>query len=179
MDELQRQAAEMRTLAELPPTPERWAAVRVALTSKFEGTQAGALRVLGGWGGREAVEALRGFLTQAFSRRTGWAVRSVATRALAGLVTAADVPWILDLYFGLPGTLEKHELMRLVITLPPEAARDRLVAELRSADPLNRQAAVKAIGNMPYEDRRQLLWPLREDPHKFVGKSARLLTQET
>lgn len=169
----------MRALLNVPPTAERWEAVRAALASKFEGTQAGALRVLGQWGGREAVEALREFLTAAFSRKAGWGIRSVATGVLAGVVTAADVPWILDLYFGLPRRLEKHELLRLVTALPSETARNRLVAELRSADPLNRQAAAKAIGNLPYADRRQLLWRQRDDPDRAVSKTAQFLTRET
>jgi len=178
MDELQRQAAEVRSLGEAPPSPERWTVLHAALQSKFEGTQSVALRVLGRWGGPDAVAALREFLIEAYNRPSSWAVRGVAAEELAKVVSTDDVARILDLYFRLDDVLEKHELVRLVIALPPDAARARLVAELRSGDPLNRQAAVKAIGNMPYHDRRALLWPLREDPHDFVRKSARLLTQE-
>ncbi len=100
---------------------------------------------------------LRRFLVEAFGREAGWGIRGVAARELARWVTGEDAAWVLDLYFGLPDARQKHELVRLVIVLPPEAARPRLMAELRSPDPLNRQAAVKAIGNMPYPDRRALL----------------------
>ena len=140
--------------------------------------QAAALDALGGWGGRESADTLRAFLTGAMGRESGWAIRSVAVRHLIALVGAEDVDWVLDLYFGAPDALVKHELVRLVIALPPAAARARLVAELRSPDRLNRQGAVKAIGNMGFPDRRKLLWPLRDDPDPFVGKSARLLTTE-
>ena len=178
MDELQRQVANLRALGEQPPTPERRAEMLSALQSKFEGIQSVALDVLGRWGGPESSEVLRAFLQEAFVREAGWAIRGVAVRNLIPLVSAADAAWVLDLYFGLPDVLTKHELVRLVIALPPAAARTRLVGELRSPDRLNRQAAVKAIGNMSYPDRRELLRPLREDPDRFVRKSARLLSQE-
>ncbi len=85
---------------------------------------------------------------------------------------------MLDLYFNLPGLLLKHELLWLVIGLPPSAARERLVTALRDPQSDKRQAAVKAIGNMDYKDRRQLLWPLRTDPDDRVRRSARLLAQD-
>lgn len=178
MDELQRHTSEIRALAEEPPTPERRAAAAAALRSKWEGVQAAALDALGGWGGRESADALRAFLTAAMERDSGWAIRRVAVRNLIALVGTEDVDWVLELYFGAPGALVKHELVPLVIALPPAAARARLVAELGSPERLNRQGAVKAIANMSFPDRRQLLWPLREDPDPFVGHSARLLTSE-
>lgn len=177
MDELQRKATALRALASVPATPERRAVVVAALRDKFEGIQSVALDVLGAWGDGESATMLREFLQGAFSREAGWAIRGVAARNLIPLVTASDADWVLDLYFTRPDVLTKHELVRLVIALPPAAARRRLVAELRSADRLNRQAAVKAIGNMAFPDRRQLLWPLRDDPDAFVSKSARLLSE--
>ncbi|HJU74197.1 MAG TPA: HEAT repeat domain-containing protein [Gemmatimonadaceae bacterium] len=177
MDELSRKAAALRELANAPPIAETRSLVADALHDKFEGVQAVALDVLGAWGDPESLAALREFLKTAFTRKFGWAIRGVAVRNLIPHVSATDVDWILDLYFTRPDALTKHELVRLVIALPPEGARARLVAELRSPDRLNRQAAVKAIGNMPYSDRRQLLWPLREDSDAFVRKSARLLSE--
>lgn len=178
IDRLQQETAALRALAARPATPERRAAAASALRSKFEGVQAAALDAIGQWGGRESVDALRGFLIDAMSRTSGWAIRSVAVRNLIPLVGAEDAGWVLDLYFGVAGALVKHELVRLVIALPPDAARARLVAELRSPDRLNRQAAVKAVGNMAYPDRRVLLWPLRDDPDAFVSKSAQGLTMD-
>jgi hypothetical protein len=69
-------------------------------------------------------------------------------------------------------------LLQLVLALPPESARVRLVAELASQDSVNRQAAVKAIGNMPYPDRVLLIQPLRDDPDAHVRSSAKLLSQD-
>jgi HEAT repeat protein len=175
MDELQRQAAELRALGDKPATPERRALVIQALHCKFEGVQSVALRVLGRWGDAESIAAIRSFLNGAFDRKSGWAIRGVACDALLPQVHEEDVDWVLGLYFGLPEVVMKHELVRLVVALPVQKARHRLVAELRSADPNNRQAAVKAIGNMPFPDREQLLSSMRDDPHPFVSKSARLL----
>ncbi len=148
------------------------------MSSKWEGVQATAVRVLAGWGDRDAVGLLSQLLTRSFDRTHGWSLRGVIVHALRPVVTAEDVDWVLDLYFTLPGLMPKHELLWLVTALPPAAARDRLVAALRDPRWDNRQAAVKAIGNTDYPDRRQLLWPRRDDPDPQVRASARLLSAD-
>ena len=178
MNELERETAHVRALSQLRVTEERRAEVIAALGNKWEGVQAVALDALGRWGGPESLAALRIFLQEAFSREAGWSIRGVAIRNLIPLVTASDANWVLDLYFARPTAVEKHELVHLVLALPPDVARARLLLELGSTNPLNRQAGVKAIGNMPYPDRRSLIVPLREDPDKFVRSSAKLLSQE-
>lgn len=175
MDELQRRVAELRALGDQPSTAEHRHLVIQALHDKFEGVQSVALRVLGRWGDEESIAAIRSFLEGAFDRKSGWGIRRVACEALLPHVREEDADWVLDLYFELAHWVTKHEVVRLVVALPVQKARHRLVAELRSADHKNRQAAVKAIGNMPFPDREQLLSPMRDDPHPFVSKSARLL----
>jgi hypothetical protein len=86
-----------------------------------------------------------------------------------------DVDWVLDLYFGQAEIVTKHQVLPLVLALPPDAARKRLVKALRDAVPANRQAAVKAIANMSYQDRLQLISPLRDDQDRFVRKSVQAL----
>mgnify|MGYP001806936847 CR=1 FL=1 len=168
----------LRSFASRRPTPEQRAEVVAALSSKWEGVQATAVRVLAGWGDRDAVGLLSQLLTRSFDRTHGWSLRGVIVHALRPVVTAEDVDWVLDLYFTLPGLMPKHELLWLVTALSPAAARDRLVAALRDPRWDNRQAAVKAIGNTDYPDRRQLLWPLRDDPDPQVRASARLLSAD-
>jgi HEAT repeat protein len=176
MDELQAEADTLNKLGQLKPTPERLAQVKSALSSKWEGTQSIALRVLGRWGGRGAVGIIRDYLEAALAREHGWGIRGVAVQLLADLVGPQDVDWVLDLYFCRPTLLGKHELLPLVVRLPSEQAKPRLVKELASDDPLNRQAAVKAIGNMPFEGRSDLLKPLRSDRDKRVRDSAKALS---
>ena len=177
MRELKEQVSRLRQIAELPVTQERRAEVLKALESKFEGIQAVALDVLGFWAGRNNLEVIKGFLIDALERQYGWAIRGVAIRNLIPLVASEDAEWILDLYFTRPDLLTKHELVQLVTALPPKVARDRLLSGLRSANRLNRQAAVKAIGNMAFPDRRKLLLPMCNDLDDFVRESAELLTQ--
>ena len=175
MDELQSQSKTLKELGQLKATPQRLAQVKNALCSKWEGTQSAALQVLALWGGRDAIEAIRAFLVEAYGREFGWSIRGVAVQALASVVGPKDVEWVLDQYFSRPTLLEKHELLPIVLRLPPEKARGRLLRELRSDDPLNRQAAVKAIGNLPFEDRETLLKPLRRDLDRRVRESAEAL----
>jgi HEAT repeat protein len=146
-----------------------------AVHSKHEGIQSLALQVLGIWGGKSSVKVLREFLIGAVERKHGWSIRGVAVNALAPWIVASDAKWLLDLYFALPGVVAKHEVLPLVRRLPIEAARAVLVARLRDSDAVNRQAAVKAIGGMPFPDRADLLRPLCVDPDKDVRASARLL----
>ncbi len=176
MDLLQSQSKHILSLGAQRPTPAVRAEVMVAIQSKWEGVQASALKVLGRWGDRESTTALRAFLSKSFDRQRGWAIRKVAVRSLVSLLTPEDTTWVLDLYFGLPDKLEQHEILRLVIALHPETARGRLLAALRDGDDVKRRAAVIAIGNMPYPDRRALIWPYREDPNAAVRRSARALS---
>jgi HEAT repeat protein len=178
VDDLKAYAVHLRSLGELPPTPERRAEVAEALRHKREGIQSVAAQVLGRWGGRESLKAIREWLGGSFARENGWSIRGVAVKQLAQLVETKDVEWVLELYFGQEDRLSKHELLPLVLVLDPEAARRELTARLRDPDWANRQAAVKAIGNMAYSDRRQLLTPLIDDPNKEVQKSARYLAQK-
>ena len=178
MDDLSALAARLWSLAEQAPTPALRDEVIAGLRHKREGIQSIAAQVLGTWGGRESVETLRQWLLDCQEREFGWAVRGVAIRQLATLVEAQDADWILDLYFTVPGWIAKHELFPLVRVLSPEVARERLVGALRDADWVNRQAAVKAIGNMAFPDRRRLLLPLIFDPDPNVQKSARFLSRE-
>jgi hypothetical protein len=84
----------------------------------------------------------------------------------------------LKLYFELPNVLLKHEIVPLVIKLPAATAYERLKKELRNTDWMSRQAAVKAIGNMPFPDKNQLIDPLLNDPDKQVRKRASLFRPE-
>lgn len=175
MDALQERVTALNELALRRARPDRLVQVRNALEDKFEGVQAAAVKVLGVWGDAESCKLLRAFLVKAFERPYGWSIRGVAIRALVPHINKGDVDWVLDLYFGLTGVVTKHEVLPLVLKLPPKAARKRLVMTLRDADSTNRQAVVKAIGNMAYQDRRQLTSPLQDDPDKFVRDSAQAL----
>jgi len=178
MDDLSELAAHLWAFADQPPTPAARAEVLAALRHKREGIQSIGAQVLGSWGGRESIEPLRRWLLECQEREAGWAVRGVAVDQLARLVEGQDAEWILDLYFSVPGWIAKHELFPLVRALKPDVARPRLVAALRDPDWTNRHAAVKAIGNMAFHDRRRLLLPLVDDPNHNVQKSARFLSRE-
>ncbi|MCY2944430.1 MAG: HEAT repeat domain-containing protein [Planctomycetota bacterium] len=177
MADLRELTERLRRLGTRRPSPEARTEVLAGLSSKWEGVQVVATGVLGRWGDRESVERLREFLSECFGREAGWGIREVIVRALRPAVTEADVGWVLDLYFRLEGWLPKHELQWLVIALPPRAARARLVAALRDPRWDNRHAAVKAIGNMDYPDRRELLLALRADPDEDVRRSVQLLAE--
>jgi hypothetical protein len=77
---LHSEAEELKSLTGLKPTPSRRAFAQQALGSKWEGSQALALKALARWGDRESIGAIRHFLEAAFERRNGWAIRGVAIR---------------------------------------------------------------------------------------------------
>lgn len=177
MNQIQHQVSALRSLAARKPTAEGFAEVVAGLNNKFEGVQSAALQVLGEWGGAESINVLREFLGQAFLRKYGWSIRGVAVNALARHLRPEDADWVLNLYFELPNVLSKHEVLPLVVKIPASVARDRLTKELRNANWMGRQAAVKAIGNMPFCDRAELIHPLLNDPNDRVRASARALSR--
>lgn len=174
-DLLQERVAALKVLSLRRPRPDRLREVRDALNDKFEGVQGAALKVLGTWGDAPSLAVLKTFFAKAFETPQARAIRSAAIKALLPHVGGGDADFLLDLYSRLEGVSAKHEVFPLVLALPPDAARKRLIKMLRDADPANRQAAVKAIGNMAYADRRALIAPLENDPDDFVASSARML----
>ena len=119
MDELQAEAERIRSVIGRRPTPERRAILKQALSSKWEGTQAHAIKALAAWGDRESVDTIRDFLISAFDRKLGWAVRGVAIRALAPIVGPEDARWIGDLCRSRSSGLERHELRHLIERVKP------------------------------------------------------------
>jgi len=176
-DEIGDISERLRAMQVRSENASRRAEVFEALRNKHEGIQSLALQVLGIWGGPASTKSLREFLMAAYERKAGWSIRGVAVNALSPWIAATDATWLLDLYFKLQGVVAKHELLPLVVRLPPDAARAALVKHLRDRDPENRQAAVKAIGNMPFSDRNALLRPLRDDPDDAVRGSVRILVR--
>lgn len=146
--------------------------VHSGLNSKWEGLQSVALQVLGQWGDDESRALLRDFIERIDDRRHGWAIRGVAVKALSSCVTAADSDWALDRLFSLKGVRAKHEFLPVVRSLPLDAARTRLLSESSSRDRDNRQAAMKAIGNMDFEERGDLLRGFLKDEDSTIRQGA-------
>ena len=175
MDALQETTSHLRAIGAEPPTPERWNEVTAALESKFEGIQVVAARVLATWGGRAAVETLRPWLVKLCDRPDSFHARGAAAKVLAQCVEAQDTEWVLDLYFGLPDALLKHDLLPLIEVLPPDRVRPRVLTEARSPEAINRQAALKAVARIRFPDRRELLRLFVHDPQKVISSTAKVL----
>ncbi len=131
--------------------------------------------MLGSWGDPESVMMLRSFLDECDAREFGWSIRGVVIAELADCIGAADAPWVLDRYFSLSGVLAKHEFLPVVVALPPDAARDRLLIEAESDSRDNRHAAMKALGNMDFVDKASLLEPFLTDSDPEIRKGAQRL----
>jgi len=114
MNDLSVEADEVKDLIGRRATPERRRVLDRALASKWEGTQAHAIKALAEWGDRESVETIRKYLVAAFDRKKGWFVRGVAIRALAPIIGPEDVDWVQHLYSSRPNELERHELRHLI-----------------------------------------------------------------
>ena len=114
MDELQLEAEELKTLPGRKPTRARRNLATQALASKWEGSQALAVKALAAWGDRESIDVIRHFLENAFERQHGWAVRRVAITELARVIGPEDASWIAELYRSRSSRLERHELRELI-----------------------------------------------------------------
>lgn len=179
MADLKTLTQRIQQLGEQAPTESSRKEMEGYLSLKWEGVQAAAIKALGAWGDRKSFETIKAFLLPLFERERGWSVRGVAIQTLGPLITAEDADWVLDLYFQLhyseflPGIGgPKGEMMLLVAELPMDQARDRLFAALRDPDWENRNAAIKAIANMGYPNRKELFAPLCDDINPVVRGSA-------
>ena len=184
MADLKALSQRIQQLGEQAPTESSRKEMEGYLSSKWEGVQAAAIKALGAWGDRESFETIKAFLLPLFEREFGWTIRGVAIKTLGPLITAEDADWVLDLYFqlhysrDLPGIGgPKGEMMLLVTKLPADQAKDRLVAALRDPDWENRNAAVNAIANMGYPNRKELFAPLCDDINPVVRGSAQFFME--
>jgi HEAT repeat protein len=173
MTDLRETCERLKEFGRRKPTDDMRRDVEQALRSKWEGVQAAAAHALGNWGDRRSVDVLHNWLQETLQRKHGWSVRRVAVGALVRCVDEEDVSWVLDTYFGLRGARLKHELLWLVMALPAHRARDRLLLEARSLNRDNRQAAMKAIGNLGFADKIDLLRRFLDDPDADIREGAR------
>jgi HEAT repeat protein len=166
---------QVRACAGAPRSPECRALVREALQSKWEGVQSVAIQTLGAWGDPDSRSLLRETIERLDEREHGWSIRGVAVRALAACISEDDADWALDRLFALDGVLAKHDFLPVVLALPLDSARGRLLAEASSPCRDDRQAAMKALGNMDLPDRDQVLSSFLDDDDEQIRCGARLL----
>lgn len=166
---------QIRECADAPPSPHRRALVREALQSKWEGVQSVAIQTLGAWGDSDSRALLRETIERLDEREHGWSIGGVAVRALAECISDDDADWALDRLFALDGVLAKHAFLPVVLALPLHSARERLLEEASSPRRDDRQAAMKALGNMDFPDRDQLLARFLGDDDEQIRDGARLL----
>jgi len=65
-------------------------------------------KILGNWGSRKCVEALKIALLKSYQRRDNYQVRGVIVKSLSKCVNLEDCEWLLDHYFNITGVLNKH-----------------------------------------------------------------------
>jgi len=118
MDARQLQDEELRIAAGRKPSADSLAFVTQALSSKWEGTQALAIKALGAWRDPASIEAVRHFLEDAFNRKHGWAIRKVAINTLSEIVGPDDLDWVAALWRSREGELERYELRPLIERFP-------------------------------------------------------------
>jgi len=162
----------LKELQDRRRTPEQFSFVREMLDSKFEGLQAGAIKVLGAWGGSEEKALIREFLSGTFQRDSAWSIRGVAVSALYPLIEPNDASWILEICFSQTEIPERHAILRLFPQLTPDKTRSFLSEKLRSDYSIDRWAAARAIMAIKFPDQRQLLTPLLKDENRLVRETA-------
>lgn len=174
-DEIADLSRQIRECAETPRSERCRALVESALTSKWEGVQSVALQTLGSWGDHQSRALLRSAIEKLDERQYGWSIRGVAIRALSACITDDDAGWALDRLFTLEGVLAKHTFLPVVLALPVDSVQTRLLEEASSPGRDNRQAAMKAIGNIDFPSRDDVLSRFLQDEDEQIRYGARLL----
>jgi HEAT repeat protein len=175
LDELRK---EVERIGRGSGSPRARARLVEALSNKWQGVQVAAGQVLGRWGGRESVDALRTWWERSWEQKHWWAVRKAAVKALIQCpLEAEDAGWVLDAYFRVFGVAQ-HEVRKLVAGLPPESAQPRLQLEARSAIENHRVAAAIALGLLRGAGCEASLRALLEDPSAAVRDAARIQLEQ-
>jgi hypothetical protein len=148
--ELARIRSRLLELAAGPETPEAREELEAALSSKWEGIQVIAGRILAAWGGDLSRASLRAWLERLCDKHAnGGGAVAEAAEALAHVVEGCDADWILELYLARsqPPKFSGHawELLPLLRGLPPDDLFPRLVAVARRESPAGQIAALEAI----------------------------------
>jgi hypothetical protein len=172
MTDLKTECARLRELGRSRPNSTSRRIASEALLSKFESVQVEGGKLLGRWGGSDAVENLREWLLRAYTKPRAHSVRGQAIHALSQCVTAHDAGWILDLYFSRTKPFDSFHLVPLICALPSRAWRSRIEAECRSTSAARRRAAVFAIVRTSFPGKREILRQLRNDPAQEVRSLA-------
>src|SRR5215472_5061445 len=161
MTDLKVECGRLRELGRSRPTEESRRIAMNALQSKFESIQVEGGKLLGRWGGREAVISLRDWLVRTCQKPRSHAVQAQAAKALAQCVDPQDAEWILDLYFSRPKSSDAHFLLPLICALPWKAWRSRITVEAKSTSVVRRRAAAWAVARNSFPGRREILEGLR------------------
>lgn len=145
---MREQCKRLEVLSRARERPEMRREVEEALRSKWEGVRASAAKVLGTWGGRRSVEALRKALEDCRDKHAGWALRGVLVRALCKCADPDDAPWMIDFYFDAAFHSMKRasqwEFWPFVRAAPKPLLRKRIELELRSPSTSRKEAAERA-----------------------------------
>jgi hypothetical protein len=163
MTDLKVECRRLRELGRSQPTEESRRIATEALRSKFESIQVEGGKLLGRWGGREAVASLREWLGRTCQKPKSHAVLGQAAKALAQCVGPQDAEWILDLYFSRPKSSDAYFLLPLICSLPWKAWRSRVTTEAKSPSVVRRRAAALAVARNTFPGKREILQGLRRD----------------
>ena len=158
---------ELRTLASARPRPQDRQIVQNALDSKWEGLQSVAIQTLGCWGDRQSFAILRELWP-----KCSWTLQPIVARSLAQCVQAEDAPWALDLYFEGSEAYENGYWLGVVMSLPPQSARERLLLESRSHFSTRRSRALVAMARMAFPDRETILQRFLNDDDREIRNAA-------
>ncbi|MEO1731022.1 MAG: hypothetical protein AAFR64_09805 [Pseudomonadota bacterium] len=114
MSTIEEEVAKLRKLANDKPSPAKLKMVEHSLSTKWEGVESVALKVLFAWGGKDAVRLARASLERHWSDKSGWAIRAQAIKVLTKHITARDTAWVGELEQKAKSTpLMLHELRYL------------------------------------------------------------------
>ena len=165
--ELDRMRSRLLELAAGEDTAEARQELETALSSKWEGIQVIAGRILAAWGGDASRASVRAWLERLCHKHPG-GVGAVAEAAkvLARVVEGSDADWILDLYLARSQPPRfwsyAHELLPLLQAIPPDELLPRLTALARSHPPHGQVALIEAMRSIAGEPAGQA-WYDRQD----------------
>ena len=153
-DLLKIESARIAKLGDAVPSESARVELESAIQSKWQGLQVSAARSFLAWGDGQSVSAVKALLSELSKSRQNFSSVSTVAIALSSHLQAADLKWVLQLYFRESNPHNRSHLLPLFHRLPANdaaAALERCL-DTKGYDAKEVRMAIHSLTSSPHPE---------------------------